>query len=179
MAVIEDVCDRVIVMADGGIVADSDVETLVETVGGDRLQIKSNDLTPRIVSRLRERITKTALNATIDSDSDPHIEVEISEVSLYRLFNILEGADVEIEQIQTIEVGLEEALIELTSTQSQADTQTQVGSVDESHTKVGDPSVNKNQQEAKSPGGTEISTDSIQRSNHSESDMGRSREHDI
>jgi ABC-2 type transport system ATP-binding protein len=179
MAVIEDVCDRVIVMADGGIVADSDVETLVETVGGDRLQIKSNDLTPRIVSRLRERITKTALKATIDSDSDPHIEVEISEVSLYRLFNILEGADVEIEQIQTIEVGLEEALIELTSTQSQADTRTQAGSVDESHTKVGDPSVNKNQQEAKSPGGTEISTDSIQRSNHSESDMGRSREHDI
>lgn len=179
MAVIEDVCDRVIVMADGGIVADSDVETLAETVGGDRLQIKSDDLTPRIVSRLREHITETALKTTIDSDSDPHIEVEISEVSLYRLFNILEGADVEIEQIQTVEIGLEEALIELTSAQSQADTQTQAGSGDESHTKVGDPSISENQQEAKSPGGTEISTGSIQRSNHSENDMGRSREHDI
>ncbi|ERG96332.1 ABC transporter ATP-binding protein [Haloquadratum walsbyi] len=164
MAVIEDVCDRVIVMADGRIVADSDVETLVETVGGERLQIKSNDLTHSIVSKLRERIEETALTATIDSD--PRIEVELSKVSLYELFNILEGSGVEIEDIQTVEVGLEEALIALTSAQSQANTQRQSEAVD------------RERKEAQSADG-EIHTDNSQRSNRAETDVVRSQEHEL
>jgi ABC-2 type transport system ATP-binding protein len=176
MAVIEDVCDRVIVMADGRVVADGDVETLAETVGGERLQIKSSDLTPTVVSRLRECIEKTALTATIDND--PRIEIEISDVSLYKLFDVLKKADVEIDQIQTIEVGLEEALIELTSAQSPDDTQTQ-GDIDEPDNKVSDSSAGEEQQEGKSAANTEMRTDNAQDSSRFETDVARSQQHEL
>jgi ABC-2 type transport system ATP-binding protein len=174
MAVIEDVCDRVIVMADGRVVADGDVETLAETVGGERLQIKSSDLTPTVVSRLRECIEKTALTATIDND--PRIEIEISDVSLYKLFDVLKKADVEIDQIQTIEVGLEEALIELTSAQSPDDTQTQ-GDSNEPDNKVSDSSAGEEQQEGKSAANTEMRTDNAQDSSRFETDVARPQQH--
>jgi len=55
MGVIEDVCDRVVMMANGQIVADDTVTALLSGTDRDGIRVVSADIDEAVVATLRER----------------------------------------------------------------------------------------------------------------------------
>ncbi|MXR43338.1 ATP-binding cassette domain-containing protein [Halobaculum sp. WSA2] len=111
MRVIEDVCDRVIVMSEGSIVADDAVERLLGTVDEYRVRVASDDLTPATVDDLRGRFDV----ADADSGADPpSLEVVTDGDAVYDLFDALRAAGVTLDRVETVEPTLEDVFVRLT-----------------------------------------------------------------
>ncbi len=110
MAVIEDVCSRVVMMAGGRIVADDAVSTLRS--GGDRgvVRITSADLTGAVVATLGDRFDVRS----VERGSGTTIEVAAAGDALYDLMDALRAADVTVEAIETVRPDLEEVFVEVT-----------------------------------------------------------------
>ena len=113
MDVVETVCDRVLIMADGEIVADDTVDALLQ--GGDlhHVQITSRDLEPAVVSRLRGRFDVDRVD---DLGSGARIDVTTDGDGLYELMDSLRAEGVTLERVRTVEPDLEDVFVGLTST---------------------------------------------------------------
>lgn len=113
MDVVETVCDRVLIMADGEIVADDTVDALLQ--GGDlhHVQITSRDLEPDVVSRLRGRFDVDRVD---DLGSGARIDVTTDGDGLYELMDSLRAEGVTLERVRTVEPDLEDVFVGLTST---------------------------------------------------------------
>lgn len=135
MAVIEDVCDRVVMMASGRIVADDTVAALLSNAGRDAVRIASADLDDAVVAALRTRFDVRSVereaggtaaddtNADTDADTDDNatdrrvvIEVAVAGDALYDLADALRDAGVTIEAIETVRPTLEEVFVAVTGT---------------------------------------------------------------
>ena len=111
MSVVENVCDRVVMMADGRIVADDTVTSLLSAAGRDTVRIESADMGDGVVTTLRDRFEVQA----VESDDDRTVvEVVAGGDALYDLMDTLREADVTIEDIRTVQPGLEEVFVDLT-----------------------------------------------------------------
>ncbi|MFC6787283.1 ABC transporter ATP-binding protein [Halobaculum halobium] len=111
MRVIEDVCDRVIVMSEGSVVADDAVERLLGAVDDSRLRIASTDLSPSTIDDLRDRFDVADADAAADP---PTVEVRTDGDAVYDLFDALRAADVTLDGIDTVEPSLEDVFVQLT-----------------------------------------------------------------
>ena len=111
MTVIEDVCDRVIVMADGRIVADDSVEALLRRADRELLRIESAETTQNTV-----RAIKSAFGvATVDRSAEGcRLDIEASGEDLYDLMALLRDAGVSIDRIETLDPTLEDVFVDLT-----------------------------------------------------------------
>ncbi len=111
MDVVETVCDRVIVIADGAVIADDTVDALLRSADRHRVQITSRDLTAAIGSALQERFETMAVEP---GDAGVRIDVTTDSDGLYELLERLRANDVTLERVQTIEPDLEDVFVELT-----------------------------------------------------------------
>jgi len=111
MAVIESVCDRVVMMADGRVVADDTVAALLSGADRNSVRVTSTDIDDVVVATLRERFEI----GTVESvDGHTSVEVAAAGDALYELMDVLRGADVTVEDVRTVQPELEEVFVDLT-----------------------------------------------------------------
>jgi len=111
MSVIEDVCDRVVVMADGRVVADDTVEALLGQADRGTVRVTSVDLDADTVASLRTRFDVRSVERNGESVS---VELAVPGAELYRLMDALREADVTLDHVRTVEPDLEDVFVDLT-----------------------------------------------------------------
>jgi len=112
MDVVEAVCDRVLIMAGGRIVADDTVETLLAGDGRHGLEIVSRDLNPGLVADLRRAFDVVGVDT---EGARTRLRVAVDTDDLYALMARLRERGVAIDGLETVEPDLEEVFVELTS----------------------------------------------------------------
>jgi ABC-2 type transport system ATP-binding protein len=113
MDVIETVCDRVVILSDGRIVADDDVETLLTGGSAHGLAITSRDLDADRLAILRERFTVTD-GEVFEADPGGSVVVTADSEGVYDLFAHLREAGVRLDRVRSVEVDLEDVFVDLT-----------------------------------------------------------------
>jgi ABC-2 type transport system ATP-binding protein len=113
MDVIEDVCDRVVIMRDGGVIADDAVESLLDSFDTRGYRVTSPDLDERLLADLREAFDVVAVDRFGDST---RVEVATDSDGFYDLAAHLRERGVTLEAVNTVEVDLEDVFVELTGT---------------------------------------------------------------
>lgn len=119
MGVIEDICDRVVMMADGDVVADDTVGALLSGAETDAVRVESADIDNTVVRTLRERFEVGRVESR---DGRTRVEVTAAGDRLYDLMDTLRAADVTVEDIRTVQPELEEVFVDLTGMESGVDT---------------------------------------------------------
>ena len=126
MGVIEDVCDRVVMMANGQIVADDTVTALLSGTDRDGIRVVSADIDEAVVATLRERFdvrgVETGLGAgERDGSGSAAVEVAAAGDGLYDLMDALREAGVTVEDVQTVRPELEDVFVDLTGMEGGTD----------------------------------------------------------
>ncbi|WP_218644820.1 ABC transporter ATP-binding protein [Natronomonas gomsonensis] len=111
MGVIETVCDRVLVMSEGRIVADDSVDSLLRDAASGTVIIESLDLDGDAIAAIRERFDITDIE---ELERGVRIEVVAAGDNLYALMDVLSGAGVTPERVRTVEPDLEDIFVGLT-----------------------------------------------------------------
>jgi len=111
MDVVEAVCDRVLILADGRIVADDSVEALLADNGRHSLLIASRDLSPAVVADLRRDFEVAGVD---DGGGRTRIEVAADSDDVYALMRRLREHGVTLDGLDTIEPDLEDVFVDLT-----------------------------------------------------------------
>ncbi|MEF8801865.1 MAG: ABC transporter ATP-binding protein [Halolamina sp.] len=111
MSVIEDVCDRVIVMSSGQIVADDTVDALLQRAGRNTVQVTSPEFDDEAITALRTQFDMH--NVEWDGDR-ARIEVAAAGDELYTLMDSLREAGITVDHVQTVEPDLEDVFVTLT-----------------------------------------------------------------
>ena len=111
MGVIETVCDRVLVMSAGRIVADDTVDALLRGAAGGTVRIESPDLDADAIAAVEARFDVTAVE---ELDSGTRIEVAAAGDDIYALMDALSSAGVTPETVRTVEPDLEDVFVGLT-----------------------------------------------------------------
>ena len=114
MGVIEDVCDRVVMMADGRIVADDTVAALLSATERDVVRVASADIDDAVVATLRERFDVRAVESGPDASDPTGVEVAAAGDALYDLMDALREAGVTVADIGTVRPELEDVFVDLT-----------------------------------------------------------------
>jgi len=112
MDVVETVCDRVLIMSEGRIVADDTVDSLLSGTGLHCIQITSTDLDAEMVSAFRSRFETITVDAR---DRGYRLEVTTDSDGLYELMDVLRADNVSLDRVRTIEPDLEDVFVELTT----------------------------------------------------------------
>jgi ABC-2 type transport system ATP-binding protein len=112
MDVIEDVCDRVVIMSEGHVIADDSVSNLLHRSGTQTYRVTSADLDEEVVAALDARFDVTAVEG--DRTSRRHIDVRVDSDGFYRLVDTLRDHDVTLDSVTTVERDLESVFVELT-----------------------------------------------------------------
>jgi len=133
MGVIEDVCDRVVMMANGRIVADDAVGALLSGTDRDAVRVVSADIDDAVLARLRERFdvrgVETGLGAAgRDGTGSTAVEVAAADDALYDLMDALREAGVTVEDIGTVRPELEDVFVNLTGMEPGASDADEAGS---------------------------------------------------
>ena len=114
MDVIEAVCDRVLILSDGRLVADDTVDALRRQRGAQTLAVTSRDLTADVRADLEDRFAVTTVSHSGESTS---IEIEVDGAELYDAMALLRDRDVRIDRLSTVEPDLEDVFVDLTGRQ--------------------------------------------------------------
>jgi ABC-2 type transport system ATP-binding protein len=111
MGVVEDVCDRVVVLNEGRVVANGTVADLRRKAGTRRVRVTSPDLDSDVVAAVRERFEVTAVR---ERGGSTRVEVAASSDGLYDLLALLRARDVTLDGVETVDPDLGDVLLELT-----------------------------------------------------------------
>jgi len=114
MDVVERVCDRVIIMADGRVVADDSVDALLGVDDTHRLELTSADFDGDLLAALSKR---AAVVDTEGLDRGGRVAVDADSDDLYSLMGALEDRGVTLESVQSVDRDLEAAFVDLTGTE--------------------------------------------------------------
>ncbi|MFB6251986.1 MAG: ATP-binding cassette domain-containing protein [Halobellus sp.] len=114
MDVIEAVCDRVLILSDGRLVADDTVDSLRRQRGAQTLEITSRDLTEAVRSDLADQFAVTGVSRSGESTS---VEVEVEGDEIYEAMALLRDRGVRIDRVSTAEPDLEDVFVDLTGRQ--------------------------------------------------------------
>jgi ABC-2 type transport system ATP-binding protein len=111
MDVIEDVCDRVVIMNEGRVIADDTVADLVDSFATQAYRFTSPDVTERTLSTVREGFEVGSVERY---DGVTRFEVAADSTDFYALTNLLEREGVTLDAVDTVEPDLEEIFVEVT-----------------------------------------------------------------
>jgi ABC-2 type transport system ATP-binding protein len=111
MSVVEDVCDRVVVMSEGRIVADDAVATLLRGGGTQSYRITSPDLDDAVLAGLAERFDVADV---AHGDGTTRVEVVTDSDGFYALVDYLRSHDVTLDAVNTVSHDLERVFVDLT-----------------------------------------------------------------
>jgi ABC-2 type transport system ATP-binding protein len=112
MDVIEDVCDRVIVLSEGRVVADETVSNLLDGSGARTYRITTPDLDEATLAGLEERFGVTAIDR---GDGRTDVKATVDSDGFYALIGYLDARDVTLGAVDTVSGDLESVFVELTS----------------------------------------------------------------
>ena len=117
MTTIEAVCDRVVMLSNGRIVADDTVEALLGGADRDIVRVASPDLDDDTVAGLRDAFDVRA----VDRESrPPAVTVVAGGDRLYDLTDALRAAGVTVSDLRTVQPDLEDVFLERTGVTSDA-----------------------------------------------------------
>ncbi len=111
MGVLEDVCDRVVVLNEGRIVADGTVADLRRGTGAGRVRVTSPDVGGPALTAVRERFDVTAVN---ERGGSTRVEVAAGSDDTYALLALLRDHGVTLDGVETVDPDLGDVLLELT-----------------------------------------------------------------
>jgi ABC-2 type transport system ATP-binding protein len=114
MGVLEDVCDRVVVLNEGRVVADDTVAGLRRGLGARGVRVTSADLDDATLDAVRARFDVTDVRRRT-------VEVATDSDGLYDLFDLLRERGVALEGVETVEPDLGTVLLELTGADREAE----------------------------------------------------------
>jgi ABC-2 type transport system ATP-binding protein len=111
MEVVEDVCDRVVIMRDGRIVADDTVESFLADFETRGFRITARGVDEAVLASLRERFEVTDV---ADLGDRTRFEVAADTAAFYRLADAMERHGLELATVETVRPDLAEAFVETT-----------------------------------------------------------------
>ena len=111
MGVIESVCDRVIVMSDGRVVADDAVSTLLERADRDRVRLAATGVDRSVLDSLRRDFDVREVRRR---GRRTRLEFAAGGTELYDLMDALRAGNVTIEDVRTVDPDLEDVFLTLT-----------------------------------------------------------------
>ncbi|WP_137287197.1 ABC transporter ATP-binding protein [Halorussus salinisoli] len=111
MDVLEDVCDRVVIMNDGRVVADDTVANLLHDFDTRGYRITSSDLDEGLLAGVRDRFDVTDVDRFGERT---RVEVAADSDEFYALTEYLHGHDVTLDAVNTVEADLEDVFVEMT-----------------------------------------------------------------
>jgi ABC-2 type transport system ATP-binding protein len=111
MDVIEDVCDRVVIMNDGRVVVDDTVEDLLAGFETKGYRFTVRGLDGPTLADLRERFDVTGVE---ELDGRTRLDVAADSDAFYRLTDAMEAFDLEVAGVETAQPDLAEAFVEVT-----------------------------------------------------------------
>jgi ABC-2 type transport system ATP-binding protein len=111
--VIEELCDRVIILNDGRVIADDDVESLIDVFRTQAYEITVD----KLPSPVKERLNRQFRLSDVESIGDQvTIEVNLEGSSaFYDFVDALRAANLTVTQVSSIEPDLEDVFIEMTN----------------------------------------------------------------
>jgi ABC-2 type transport system ATP-binding protein len=112
MDVIEDVCDRVVIMNDGQVVVDDTVEDLLAGFETRGYRITARGGSDTVLADLQERFELTDVHRT---DDRLRFEVAADTETFYRLTNAMEGHNLDVASVETVQPDLAEVFVEMTN----------------------------------------------------------------
>jgi ABC-2 type transport system ATP-binding protein len=111
MDVIEDVCDRVVIMRDGRVIADDTVSALRGRFDAQGYRITSPDFDADLLAELRYRFEVADVEHL---GEQTRVEVATDSDGFYALMDYLRRHDVTLDAVETVEADLEDVFVELT-----------------------------------------------------------------
>ncbi len=116
MPTVEAVCDRVVLLADGRIVADDAPNALLSAAGRGVTRVASPDLDPSVVAALRDRFSVEVVDRPDASGLDGRavVEVDASGDDLYALLDVLREHAVTPSEVRTVTPDLEDVFLDIT-----------------------------------------------------------------
>ncbi|WP_267643623.1 ABC transporter ATP-binding protein [Haloarchaeobius amylolyticus] len=111
MDVIEDVCDRVVIISQGRIIADDTVANLLRGFETRGFRVSSPDLGADTLAQVREQFEVTDCQ---QYDGHTRLEVATDSDGIYDLMDLLRAHRVTIDSVETVAPDLEEAFLEMT-----------------------------------------------------------------
>ncbi len=112
MDVIEDVCDRVIIMSDGRIVADDSVENLLDLLHTQAYDIQVQEGIPETVRERLETIFEVG-GFELQGDRE-RFDVSVTGDEFYDLVDVLRDGGCTIAEVDPVEPDLEEVFLHIT-----------------------------------------------------------------
>lgn len=111
MDVIEEVCDRVLILQDGSIKTDDNVEALLNLFDVKKYRITvSEQLEPPLVRELRQSFDVEVQN----SDGEARIDITVTDTDIiYDLLTVIKSSEKSLLDIQSVEPDLEEVFLRL------------------------------------------------------------------
>ncbi|MFB6156675.1 MAG: ABC transporter ATP-binding protein [Haloferacaceae archaeon] len=113
MEVVEGVCDRVLVMSDGRVVADGTVGAILDRFGPRGYRVASPDLDRTTIRKLRGSVPVADVDRRTGT---PTVEIAVDGGGFYDCMERLRELGVTPRSVSTVEPDLEDALVELTDT---------------------------------------------------------------
>jgi len=110
MDVIEDICDRVIIMNDGRIIADDSVQNLLSGGGTHSYRVTSPDFDESLLGAIRDRFDVADVHRFGDLT---RIEVATDSDGFYALAAFLRDHDARLDAVNTVEADLEDVFVDL------------------------------------------------------------------
>jgi ABC-2 type transport system ATP-binding protein len=111
MDVVEDICDRVIIMNEGRIIADDTVPNLLSGGQTQTFRVTSPDIDERLVATLREQFNVVGVDSR---NGATRIEVATDSDGFYDLAATLDRHGVRLDAVNTVHADLEDIFISLT-----------------------------------------------------------------
>ena len=111
MDVIEDVCDRVVIMREGRVVADDAVDSLLGGSGVQRYRITTPALGDDALASVRAEFDVTRVDREYSGVS---VEVTADSDGFYRLVEILRAHGVTLDSVNTVSRDLESVFVDIT-----------------------------------------------------------------
>jgi ABC-2 type transport system ATP-binding protein len=111
MDVIEDVCDRVVIMNEGRVIVDDTVADLLAAFETKGYRITARGVDDAVLGDLRDRFELTDVDRTGDRT---RFEVAADTATFYRLTDAMEGHDLDLAGVETVQPDLAEAFVEMT-----------------------------------------------------------------
>ncbi|WP_082224528.1 ABC transporter ATP-binding protein [Halolamina rubra] len=112
MDVIEDVCDRVVIMNEGRVVVDDTVEDLLAGFETRGYRITARGGTDAVLTDLQERFDLTDVQRTGDR---LRFEVAADTATFYRLTDAMEAHGLDVASVETVQPDLAEVFVEMTN----------------------------------------------------------------
>jgi ABC-2 type transport system ATP-binding protein len=111
MDVIEDVCDRVIIMNEGEVVVDEPVEELLAEFETRAYRVTARDVDETTLADLRDRFDLSNVDRL---DGRVRFEVAADTETFYRLTDAMEAHDLDLAGIESVQPDLAEVFVEVT-----------------------------------------------------------------